>query len=150
MGRSPIIVCALGPFEFSFRAAELIRRTLGLYKAFAVYFCSDRFGRDRSVSWAAEVIRRALEIVPGLPVLLITGFTQRASAGPWPTLAKPFRRAELEEAIGLLRREEARAPDVEVRPTAEARIGDGNGAYVWSWPPLPKKSAGPAMHITAN
>ena len=49
-----------------------------------------------------EVARRAREIAPGLAVLLITGFSKPGLADSWPTLAKPFRLAELEEAVGRL------------------------------------------------
>ena len=55
-----------------------------------------------------ELARRAADLVPGLAVLLVSGFPQAApdTAGRWELLRKPFRREELAQAMArALRRE---------------------------------------------
>jgi len=54
----------------------------------------------------AEFARRALELRPGLPVILASGFAElpEPAAAPWPRLAKPYAQEALAAAIdGALR-----------------------------------------------
>ena len=56
-----------------------------------------------------ELARRATDLVPGLAVLLISGFPQAApdTADRWELLRKPFRREELARAMARALRREA-------------------------------------------